>query len=139
MYKNIKIIVNPVSGKDEAILSFIAEAFKDSEIHWDVLVTKKEGDAKEFAEGLIHSGADLICVYGGDGTVCQVAQALAHQDIPMFVLPGGTANVVAKELPTHLNEKYVPEHTALQARVSGYAKSIADTRFELNQFLSKAL
>ncbi len=48
-------------------------------------------------------------------------------------------NAAAKELPTHLNEKYVPEHTALQTRVSGFAKSIADTRFELNQFLSKAL
>lgn len=45
----------------------------------------------------------------------------------------------AKELPTHLDQKYVPEHTALQTRVSGFAKSIADTRFELNQFLSKTL
>jgi diacylglycerol kinase (ATP) len=105
MYKNIKIIVNPVAGKDEAILSFIAEAFKDSGIHWDVLVTKKEGDARAFAEGLVHSGTEVVCVYGGDGTVCQVAQALALKDIPMFVLPGGTANVVAKELKMPIDSK----------------------------------
>jgi hypothetical protein len=45
----------------------------------------------------------------------------------------------AKANPTHLDEKYVPTATALLNRVSDYSKSVADTRFELNQFLSKTL
>jgi YegS/Rv2252/BmrU family lipid kinase len=41
---------------------------------------------------------DLVAVYGGDGTVAQVAQVLRGTETPMAIIPGGTANVVSKEL-----------------------------------------
>ena len=44
------------------------------------------------------AGADLIAAYGGDGTALDVANGMAGSDIPMAILPGGTANVMAKEL-----------------------------------------
>jgi len=46
----------------------------------------------------IRQGADLILVLGGDGTVNEVVQGLAHSKVPLGVLPGGTANVLAMEL-----------------------------------------
>jgi diacylglycerol kinase family enzyme len=41
---------------------------------------------------------DLLVVAGGDGTVKQVALALASGDLPLAILPMGTANNVAKTL-----------------------------------------
>ena len=43
-------------------------------------------------------GADLILVLGGDGTINEVVQGLANSPVPMGILPGGTANVLAMEL-----------------------------------------
>lgn len=44
------------------------------------------------------SGADLVLVLGGDGTINEAAQGLAHSGATMGVLPGGTANVLAMEI-----------------------------------------
>jgi diacylglycerol kinase (ATP) len=44
------------------------------------------------------SGADLALVLGGDGTVNEAANGLANSDVPLAVLPAGTANVLAHEL-----------------------------------------
>ena len=41
---------------------------------------------------------DLVVVAGGDGTVAQVAKAMAGRDVPLAVLPFGTANNIAKAL-----------------------------------------
>ncbi|MBD2114373.1 MULTISPECIES: diacylglycerol/lipid kinase family protein [Cyanophyceae] len=46
----------------------------------------------------LENPGDLVIAAGGDGTVGQVAQRLVGQDIPMAVLPMGTANNIAKTL-----------------------------------------
>jgi diacylglycerol kinase family enzyme len=43
---------------------------------------------------------DLVVVAGGDGSIRQVALALAGRGIPMAILPFGTANNIAKSLGT---------------------------------------
>jgi diacylglycerol kinase family enzyme len=50
----------------------------------------------------IAEGANLVISAGGDGTLRDVAAALAGSGIPLGVLPGGTANVFAAEagIPT---------------------------------------
>ena len=65
--------------------------------------TKLPGHATELAERAAVGACDLVAVYSGDGTVNEVVQALAGRASPaLLVLPGGTANVLAKEvgLPT---------------------------------------
>lgn len=42
-------------------------------------------------------GAELVVAAGGDGTINEVAEGIAHSPVPMAVLPGGTANVLAVE------------------------------------------
>jgi diacylglycerol kinase family enzyme len=48
----------------------------------------------------IERGADLVCVAGGDGTVNEAADGLAGTQVPLLVLPAGTANVLSCEIGT---------------------------------------
>jgi diacylglycerol kinase (ATP) len=43
-------------------------------------------------------GADLVLAAGGDGTINEVAEGLIHTRVPLGILPGGTANVLATEM-----------------------------------------
>jgi diacylglycerol kinase (ATP) len=49
------------------------------------------------------SGYDAVFTLGGDGTAIEVVGALAHVGPPVGILPGGTANVVARTLGTPAN------------------------------------
>ncbi|MDP9048675.1 MAG: YegS/Rv2252/BmrU family lipid kinase [Bacteroidota bacterium] len=102
--KHIHFIINPASGKEEPVLFFINEALKETTIDWDVTVTRKNRGAGKIAKGLIGK-TDLVVVYGGDGCVTAVAAALHGTKTPMAILPGGTANVMAKELAIPLETK----------------------------------
>ena len=44
------------------------------------------------------SGADLIFVWGGDGTVQRCVDAVAGKDVTLAILPAGTANLLARNL-----------------------------------------
>jgi diacylglycerol kinase family enzyme len=44
---------------------------------------------------LVESGADLVVVAGGDGTVAAAARTLAGRRLPLAILPVGTANNIA--------------------------------------------
>jgi diacylglycerol kinase (ATP) len=56
------------------------------------------GQARE----ALRAGTDLVLAWGGDGTVTAVATAMAAQDsagrVPMAILPGGTGNLLARNL-----------------------------------------
>jgi diacylglycerol kinase (ATP) len=97
VFKHIHFIINPAAGKKEPILSIINEAFDQTDTDWEVTVTKRGTNIGDIATGLIGK-TDLIVVYGGDGCVTEVAGALAGSDTPMAIIPGGTANVMSKEL-----------------------------------------
>lgn len=95
--KKIHFIINPAAGKVEPILPVISAAFKDSKIEWDISITHKSGDASRLAKTFSEQ-ADVIGVYGGDGTVMEVMSGLMESSTPLAILPGGTANVMAVEL-----------------------------------------
>ncbi len=98
MINNIHIIINPSSGKAEPVLALINKVFEKSGINWDISVTKKAGDAFSLAKAALEKNVDLIGIYGGDGSVVEVAEALCGEKTPLAIIPGGTANVMAKEL-----------------------------------------
>ncbi len=65
---------------------------------FDSIATTGPGHAGEIARQEVDRGADLILVAGGDGTINEVVNGMAYSDVPLGVLPAGTANVLACEL-----------------------------------------
>jgi diacylglycerol kinase (ATP) len=54
--------------------------------------------AGPIAREQIARGADLIVVAGGDGTINEALDGIAGSDVPLGILPAGTANVLAMEM-----------------------------------------
>ena len=94
----VKVIINPAAGKKEPVLGVLDSVFAGLDIEWDVAITHRAGDGIAAALQAAADGFDLIGAYGGDGTVSEVASALAQGGPPMLLLPGGTGNVLAEEL-----------------------------------------
>jgi len=98
MPKKIHIIINPASGQPQAILNQLNDVFHPAGVAWNISITHNSGDATRFAQQALADGAEVVCAYGGDGTVMEVAQAVKGGEIPMAILPGGTANLMSVEL-----------------------------------------
>jgi YegS/Rv2252/BmrU family lipid kinase len=96
--KNIRIIINPAAGIGESILPIINASMKEADILWEASITHKAGDAIQFAKAAVKEGIDALAVYGGDGTLMEAISGLIGSDIPLLILPGGSANVMATEL-----------------------------------------
>jgi YegS/Rv2252/BmrU family lipid kinase len=98
MAKKVHIVINPASGQSQPILNQINDIFHPVGVEWSVSITLQSGDATRFTQQAITDGADVVCAYGGDGTVMEVAAAVQGGETPMAILPGGTANLMSVEL-----------------------------------------
>src|ERR1700758_835700 len=71
-------------------------------IQADLAETSGPGEATEIARRAGPAGRQLVIACGGDGTVNEVVNGLATAQnghrVPLALLPGGTANILAKEL-----------------------------------------
>lgn len=97
-YNKIHVVINPVSGKDQPIINVLNNVFSRYGVGWDISITKRYGDATEFARRAAEMGYDLVAGYGGDGTQHEIANGLMGTGVPMGVLPGGTGNGFGNEL-----------------------------------------
>ena len=96
--KPVPVIINPSSGKPQPILHTINETFRAHNLNWRGHLTYQYGDATQFARQAVADGADMVVVYGGDGTVLEVVNGVMGSDVPVGIIPGGTGNAVATEL-----------------------------------------
>jgi diacylglycerol kinase (ATP) len=58
----------------------------------------KSRKAPKMARRAIDDGADLLLLWGGDGTVQRCIDALSGSDITVAIMPAGTANLLANNL-----------------------------------------
>lgn len=58
----------------------------------------KSKQVPDLARAVIKQGADLIFVWGGDGTVQKCVDAVAGENVAIAVLPAGTGNLLARNL-----------------------------------------
>lgn len=100
------IIYNPLAGGDRGRRALHVEraqqVLASSGISADLLPTSAPGEAGRLAREAANSGAQLIVACGGDGTLNETVNGMARDpqasQVPLAVLPAGTANVLAKEL-----------------------------------------
>jgi diacylglycerol kinase (ATP) len=63
-----------------------------------VFVTERPGHARQLAKAAVQRGARLVVAWGGDGTINEVASALAFDEVPLGIIPSGSGNGLAREL-----------------------------------------
>src|SRR5579859_6813266 len=103
---NALLIHNPNAGnggrKRRTMLDEARRIFAAGGIHTDLAETTKAGDATEIAQRATNEKRHLVIACGGDGTLNEVVNGLAGAQnghrVPLALLPGGTANILAKEL-----------------------------------------
>lgn len=93
----IPVIINPSAGRKTAVLAELNQVFRSAGVRWSVEITQAENDGIRLARQLVEQGADIVAVYGGDGTISEVATGLAGTGVALAIIPGGTGNVVAYE------------------------------------------
>lgn len=104
--KQLAAILNPVKVEDaDAFRSMVeqsAEAGGWGAPTW--YTTTVEDPGRSMAEAAAISGAELVLVCGGDGTVRTVCAELAGTGVSVGVVPAGTGNLLARNLgiPLHL-------------------------------------
>ena len=109
------LIANPASRRGKRLVRHAERALARRVEECDVLLTERPGHAAELAS--THGAKyDAVFVLGGDGTVMEVAGALAEHrlPIPIGVLAGGTGNLVARALGIPLSI-----HAAVPALLAG--------------------
>ena len=91
----VAILLNPhAGGADPSAL----EERLEGRPGWAIERTESGAHAAELAERFAAAGCELVVAAGGDGTVRQVAEALAGTSAALGVLPLGTANDFARTL-----------------------------------------
>ena len=103
---NALLIHNPNAGNGGSgrrrMLDKARRIFAAGGIQTELAETTKAGEATQIAQRADAEGRHLVIACGGDGTLNEIVNGLAAPQngrrVPLALLPGGTANVLAKEL-----------------------------------------
>ncbi len=126
--QNALLIHNPNAGNGGSgrrrTLDAARHIFAAGGIHSELAETNGPGHATEIAQRAATEGRGLVIACGGDGTLNEIVNGLAAQKnghrVPLALLPGGTANILAKELDLPWD---IP--SAAEKLVRGTVKEIA--------------
>ncbi|MEB3285108.1 MAG: diacylglycerol kinase family protein [Candidatus Sericytochromatia bacterium] len=117
------VIYNPTAGsgpgRQRVELSVVQARFAAGGWQCATLSTQAPGDGAQAAQRALDAGADMVVAMGGDGTVNEVVQTLAYQDVPLGIIPTGTINILAREVNLPLEPL-----AAIDALVNGVPRTI---------------
>jgi diacylglycerol kinase (ATP) len=97
-------IINPISGAgaDARVAderrALVADALDRRRLRGEIHVTERAGHARELAQAAIRDRADLVIVWGGDGTVNETGTALLDTSTALGLVPAGSGNGLAAAL-----------------------------------------
>jgi YegS/Rv2252/BmrU family lipid kinase len=98
--KRLALVLNPIKVADpDEFTAMVARAA--TEAGWTLTATYPttvEDPGRAMAEQAAISGAELVLVCGGDGTVRTVCAELAGTGVSVGVVPAGTGNLLARNL-----------------------------------------
>ncbi len=96
------LIENPNAGQVTPGSLRVAERALEATFELDLVTTNARGHASALAREAVEAGAKTVIAFGGDGTVNEVINGLlgdsSNTDVVVAVLPGGTTNVLARNL-----------------------------------------
>ena len=93
------VIFNPVAGgRRVRHLWRVLDILSAAGMRFELAETQCAGDAVHIARDAAGLGYRLCVAAGGDGTVADVTNGLLGSDVPLGIIPLGTANVLAHEL-----------------------------------------
>lgn len=134
--KQATIIYNPMSGRParraddvRRMIEMLADRGVNAEAH----PTAGPDDATRLSSSAVAAGSDIIISYGGDGTLNEVIQGMARSQTALAVWPGGTSNVVARDLgvPFSMAELVAMIAAGKTRRIAlGLAKSGSEFRIQ---------
>jgi diacylglycerol kinase (ATP) len=104
--QNALLIHNPNAGNGGSArrpkLDEARRILSTGGIEAEIVETRGPGDATAIAQKATADGRNLVIACGGDGTLNEVVNGLATAQnghrVPLALLPGGTANILAKEI-----------------------------------------
>ncbi|RYY85169.1 MAG: diacylglycerol kinase family lipid kinase [Chitinophagaceae bacterium] len=117
----ILFVINPVSGGKAKTdwETQIRDTIRDSVHEMDFFLLNGEDDESSVRHHIERMRPDRVVAVGGDGTVKLVAGILRDSDIPLGILPAGSANGMARELELPLDVA-----AALRVVMEGQPKAI---------------
>lgn len=97
--RKILFVVNPKSGPGkQSWETLIKEYLENMGINFEFVILNKDLTPEVLAEKIKKFDPERIVAVGGDGTIRFLAEQLAGLNIPLGIIPGGSANGLAKEL-----------------------------------------
>jgi diacylglycerol kinase (ATP) len=94
------IVLNPTAGALDPgrLRRMLGGAFAHRQLPFDLVQTERAKHAEEIAREGAELGYRAVVAVGGDGTLAEVVTGLAGSDVPLGIIPQGTANQVALNL-----------------------------------------
>jgi diacylglycerol kinase (ATP) len=94
------VVLNPAAGQEDParLKRALGGAFTVRNAAFDLVETHGAGDAAALASEAVELGYRAVVAVGGDGTVAEVISGLAGSQVPLGIVPQGTANQVAGNL-----------------------------------------
>ena len=103
--KKLVFIVNPISGigRQKGIEKLARRYLNPAQFDFSFIYTTGPGQGTELTNKALLAGADIVAAVGGDGSVNQIAKALAGKDQQLAIIPTGSGNGLARYLNIPLN------------------------------------
>jgi len=124
----VHIVINPKSGSGPKrhVLAELRAALRAQGRDVREYTTTSPGDATRYAASVQHE-AELVIAWGGDGTVREIASALAGTPVAVLACPVGTENLLAKELRIPAHPRRLAEIVA-RGRVAEFDLGVVNGR-----------
>jgi diacylglycerol kinase family enzyme len=96
--RRMLVIVNPYASTVSDRLKNLVVYALQGRYEVDAIDTQAKAHATELCREAAEEGYDVVVAFGGDGTVNEAANGLAHSNTPLTALPGGSTNVFCRGL-----------------------------------------
>lgn len=112
--------INPGSGTNKRDWpDIISKHFNNLDHTAEIYLLRGDFSTQKVIEKIASFPPDIVVAVGGDGTIKLIAECLINKNIPLGIIPAGSANGLAKELG--IPEDY---ELAIDVIITGFLKKI---------------